>query len=98
MAQPRKNPQDSGESIVRTFHWMKWADSDYLAARYLLLGKMVVQGSILANTAIEKYLKALYAHLELPIPHSHAVQALYRAPTTSSMLPSTIAESSCLPT
>lgn len=77
MARPRKNPQDSGEPIVRTFHWMKWADSDYLAARYLLLGSMVVEGCILANTAIEKYLKALYSHLELPIPRSHAVQALY---------------------
>jgi HEPN domain-containing protein len=83
MAQPHKNPQDSGEPIVRTFHWMKWADSDYLAARYLLLGRMVVQGCILANTAIEKYLKALYAHLELPIPHSHAVQALYCEVTAS---------------
>src|SRR6267154_2553969 len=83
MARPRKNPQDSGEPIVRTFHWMKWADSDYLAARYLLLGSMVIQGCILANTAIEKYLKALYAHLELPIPRSHAVQALYCEVTAS---------------
>src|SRR6267142_298370 len=83
MAQPRKNPQNSGEPIVRTFHWMKWADSDYLAARYLLLGSMVIQGCILANTAIEKYLKALYAHLELPIPRSHAVQALYCEVTAS---------------
>src|ERR1700736_3349153 len=83
MARPRQNPQDLGEPIVRTFHWMKWADSDYLAARYLLLGSMVVQGCILANTAIEKYLKALYSHLELPIPHSHAVQALYREVTGS---------------
>jgi len=62
---------------------MKWADSDYLAARYLLLGSMVIQGCILANTAIEKYLKALYAHLELPIPRSHAVQALYCEVTAS---------------
>lgn len=38
---------------------------------------MVVQGCVLANTAIEKYLKALYAHLEQSIPHSHAVQTLY---------------------
>ena len=83
MARPRKNPQDSGEPIVRTFHWMKWADSDYLAARYLLLESMVVQGCILANTAIEKYLKALYAHLEIPIPHTHAVQALYCKVTAS---------------
>jgi hypothetical protein len=83
MARPRKNRQDSGEPIVRTLHWMKWADSDYLAARYLLLGRIVVQGCILANTAIEKYLKALYAHLELPIPRSHAVQALHCEITAS---------------
>jgi HEPN domain-containing protein len=79
----RKSAQDFGEPIVRTFHWMKWADSDYLAARHLLLGGMVVQGCILANTAIEKYLKALFAHLDLPIPHSHAVQALYCEVTAS---------------
>jgi len=62
---------------------MKWADSDYLAARYLLLERMVVQGCILANTAIEKYLKALYAYLEIPIPRSHAVQALHREVTAA---------------
>jgi hypothetical protein len=70
---PPKNTLDSGEPIVRTFHWIKWADSDYLAARCLLLGRMVVQGCVLANTAIEKYLKALHAHLELPIPVGRAV-------------------------
>jgi len=83
MAGTSKSPQNSGEPIVRTFHWMKWADSDYLAARYLLLESMVVQGCILANTTIEKYLKALYANLEIPIPHSHAVQELYCKITAS---------------
>jgi HEPN domain-containing protein len=72
-----RNILDNGEPIVRTFHWLRWADSDYLAARYLLLGRMVVQGCVLANTAIEKYLKALHAHLELPISRSHAVETLY---------------------
>ena len=83
MARPSKNSKDSGEPIVRTFHWMKWADSDYLAARCLLLESMVVQGCIIANTAVEKYLKALYAHLEIHIPHSHAVLTLYRRVTAS---------------
>jgi HEPN domain-containing protein len=83
MARPRKNPQESGDPIVRTFHWLRWADSDYLAARHLLVEKMVVQGCILANTAVEKYLKALYAHLKIPIPRSHAVWALYCEVTTS---------------
>ena len=83
MAKPRKSQHNSGEPLVRTCHWLKWADSDYLAARHLLLGSMVVQGAILANTAIEKYLKALYAHLGLSIPRSHNVQALYCELTTS---------------
>ncbi len=78
MAGTGKNSQGSGEPVVRTFHWIRWADSDYLAARSLLIEGMVVQGCILANTAVEKYLKALHAHLEIPIPRSHAVQAVYR--------------------
>src|ERR1700694_5043723 len=83
MTRSRKSPQALGEPIVRTFHWMKWADSDYLAARQLLLGRMVLQGCVLANTAIEKYLKAVHDHLDLPIPHSHAVQTLYREASAS---------------
>jgi HEPN domain-containing protein len=86
------NIPDTGEPIVRTFHWLKWADSDYLAARYLLLGRMVVQGCVLANTAIEKYLKALRAHLELPISRSHAVQTLYDELKTSAKSPVTLNE------
>jgi HEPN domain-containing protein len=78
IGRPTKSAQDSGEPIVRTFHWLKWADSDYLAARCLLLERMVVQGCMLANTAVEKYLKALCSHLDLPIPRSHKVQELYR--------------------
>jgi HEPN domain-containing protein len=69
----------SGEPIVWTFHWLKWADADYLAARYLLLGRMVVQGSMLANTAIEKYLKALSVHLGLPTIRTHSTIDLYNA-------------------
>src|SRR5882724_2966585 len=46
-------------------------------------GVWSVQGCVLANTAIEKYLKALYVHLELSTLHSHAVQALYREVTSS---------------
>src|ERR1700690_1905024 len=57
----KKTP--SGEPIVQIFHWLKWADSDYLAARILLLGRLVVNGAALANTAIEKYLKALSVNL-----------------------------------
>jgi HEPN domain-containing protein len=88
-----RNIPDTGEPIVRTFHWLKWADSDYLAARYLLLGRMVVQGCILANTAIEKYIKALQAHLELPISRSHAVLTLYTELKTSAKSTVTLNES-----
>jgi HEPN domain-containing protein len=36
---------------------VKWADEDYMAAWSLLLDGSVLQGSVLSNTAIEKYLK-----------------------------------------
>uniref|UniRef100_Q01RG1 HEPN domain-containing protein n=1 Tax=Solibacter usitatus (strain Ellin6076) TaxID=234267 RepID=Q01RG1_SOLUE len=88
-----RNFPDTGEPIVRTFHWLRWTDSDYLAARYLLLGRMVIQGCVLANTAIEKYLKALHAHLELPISRSHAVQTLYAELKTSAKSTVTLNES-----
>jgi HEPN domain-containing protein len=74
---PKTNIPDTGEPIVRTHHWIKWADSDYLAARALLLGKLLVQGCGLANTAVEKYLKARCANLERPIPRTHDVTKLY---------------------
>jgi HEPN domain-containing protein len=69
----------SGEPIVWTFHWLKWADTDYLAARYLLLGGMVINGAALANTAIEKYLKAFSVHLGLPTERTHSTLDLYAA-------------------
>ena len=40
-------------------HWLTWADTDYLAARKLLTDGFLLQGAALANTALEKYLKAL---------------------------------------
>ncbi len=39
--------------------WISIADRDYIAARFLILNDLVVQGAFLSNTAIEKYLKAI---------------------------------------
>ena len=46
--------------------WVGWADQDYIAARILLLRGLAVQGAALANTAIEKYLKAICALSGIP--------------------------------
>jgi HEPN domain-containing protein len=49
----------AGTQGIETSHWVAWADEDYLAARLLLLSGHVVQGTALASTAVEKYLKAV---------------------------------------
>jgi hypothetical protein len=49
----------SGKQSIDTIHWVGWADQDYLAARILLLNGLVVQGTALACTAVEKYLKGV---------------------------------------
>jgi HEPN domain-containing protein len=53
--------------------WLGWADNDYVAARSLLRENLLIQATGLANTAIEKYLKAVFATLNLTIPRSHNV-------------------------
>ena len=45
---------------------------------------MVVNGATLANTAIEKYLKALCVHLGLPTERTHSTLDLYAAIKASS--------------
>ena len=60
--------------------WISWADNDYIAARQLLLSDLLVQGSGLSNTAIEKYLKALFVLLGLEIPRGfkgHNISNIY---------------------
>jgi HEPN domain-containing protein len=56
--------------------WLGWADRDYVSSRTLLLGGFLVQGSGLANTAVEKYLKAIFAVKNLKIPRTHDVVSL----------------------
>lgn len=68
----------SSQSVIETLLWLKWADADYQSARILLLQGLLVQGTALSNTAVEKYLKSLFAHRNLPIPRSHEVARLYR--------------------
>lgn len=46
---------------------------DYLASRQLLMKDLILQGTILANTALEKYFKALKLILNEPIPHHHDI-------------------------
>jgi HEPN domain-containing protein len=49
----------SGEIARTAGQWLRWADQDYVAARTLLLKGLLVQGCGLANTAVEKYFKAV---------------------------------------
>ena len=51
-----------GGQAETTLRWIRWADADYLGARLLLLQGLLVQGAALANTALEKYLKAVCWH------------------------------------
>jgi hypothetical protein len=60
--------------IVR---WLSWADKDYLSARPLLLASLLVQGAVLSNTAIEKYLKTICLMASATFPRAcHDVPVL----------------------
>jgi hypothetical protein len=37
----------TGDKALKVLHWLTWADSDYLAARKLLLDGLLVQGASL---------------------------------------------------
>jgi HEPN domain-containing protein len=71
------NTSQSGKDAEKTLMWLRWADTDYLAARLILLAGLLVQGAALSDTAIEKYLKSLFSHRRLPIPRTHRVSELY---------------------
>lgn len=66
-----------GRDVEKILQWLGWADEDYLAARALLIGGYLVQGTVLANTAIEKYLKTGLIARGAQVPRSHNVSALY---------------------
>ncbi len=57
-----------GKNAAVAARWLSWADQDYIGARALLLKRLVVQGSGLSNTAIEKYLKTVLIMKGVPFP------------------------------
>jgi hypothetical protein len=71
----------AGKDVSIVVEWLTWADEDYLAARQLLLRDLLVNGGVLSNTAIEKYLKAIFLLGGLKIPkgvQGHNVPLLYQ--------------------
>ena len=66
-----------GEQAKKSIMWIRWADNDYIAARQLILADLLVQGSGLSNTSIEKYFKALIMLLGLKNPRGHNICNLY---------------------
>ena len=67
----------TGLDASNILDWRTWGDSDYVAARRLLLDELLVQGACLANTAIEKYIKAILVIQKRPVPHIHDPLVLY---------------------
>lgn len=66
-----------GQHAQTLLDWLSWADNDYVAARRLLLDKLLVQGTSLTCTALEKYLKAVLASKGKAIPRLHDPHRLY---------------------
>jgi len=69
--------QQLGKRAGHILLWLRWADTDYRAARVLIRAGALVQGAAVSDTAIEKYLKALYVEQGLAIPQNHEVAKLY---------------------
>lgn len=70
--------QKSGDTASLALKWLNWADIDYIAARQLFLSGRIVPATALANTALEKYFKALFIIFGKQIPKSHDVRDLYK--------------------
>lgn len=68
----------AGDQALKILHWLTWADNDYLAARKLLLDGLLVQAASLANTSIEKYLKALLVFQNKKVVRGHNPLAIYK--------------------
>ncbi|MFV8391908.1 HEPN domain-containing protein [Flavobacterium sp. LB2P6] len=56
--------------------FLKNAYDDYLAARTLLNHNLILQGTILATTSIEKYFKAILTFKGDTLKHSHSLKKL----------------------
>jgi HEPN domain-containing protein len=66
-----------GKPAEKILLWLGWADKDYIASRRLLLKAYLPQGAALANTAIEKYFKALLLLAGRKVSRSHDISALH---------------------
>src|SRR5690348_1331567 len=84
MVQPSTNAHKRGIQVTQ---WLAWADEDYLAARALLLRSFVAQGTMLANTAVEKYLKTGLLARNVTFRNSHDISALYEQLKQSGTVP-----------
>lgn len=73
-----KSIKITGEQVHTIIAWLSWADKDYVAARRLLLDGLLVQGVSLANTAIEKYLKACIVCQGKKVKFGHDPLIIYR--------------------
>lgn len=56
--------------------YLKNAYDDYIAARVLLNHNLILQGTILATTSIEKYFKAILTFKGDTVKHSHSLKGL----------------------
>lgn len=61
MTAPKPKKMQRSEYGRKTADFLTIAYNDYLAARVLLNADLLVQGAVLASTAIEKYIKAVLA-------------------------------------
>ena len=66
----------SHEEGVKLLGFLKNAYEDYLASRTLLNHNLIVQGAILANTAIEKYFKAILTFKGDSVKHTHSINGM----------------------
>lgn len=64
------------EDGQRLLGFLRNAYDDYLSARTLLNHKLIVQGTILANTSIEKYFKAILTFKGDDVKHTHSIKSM----------------------
>jgi len=62
---------------LKAIHFLGWADEDYICARTMLINGFLVQGAVLSNTALEKYLKAVMLVKGVKLMKTHNVIRLY---------------------
>jgi HEPN domain-containing protein len=67
----------TGAPALKAIHFLGWADDDYICARTLLIDGFLVQGAMFANTAVEKYLKAVMLVKGIKLMKTHNVIRLY---------------------